>query len=205
MFGSAGSSGPQSVTTGGIMMMIPCYVFFGSPLAQMNGNASSSNFNAIKNGLQFYGFISEWSVNYTHFTSSMVPIRAAVSVNFTMLPTPPTATQTAVWKDLKALGQQPYTVASPYAPGYSPTSNPGGNPRINVADGRHRRQPQRGVHGRPGPPRQSGPGQPRLDHIGRRAPGRQRSAGRARARPGRATSPGQAARGVAPPAQILRR
>lgn len=130
VFGGSGSStsgGVQSSTTGGIMMMIPCYVYFGNALAQMNTNVNSSNFNALASQLAYYGFISEWSVNYTHWTSSMVPIRAAVSVNFTMLPTPPTATAQAVWKDLQTLGSAPYTVPIPYAPGYTPpTSGNGG-------------------------------------------------------------------------------
>lgn len=52
-----------------------------------------------------YGFISEWSVEYTHWTTSMVPIRAVVSVSFTMLPAPAATDPNAqaTWKDAATL------------------------------------------------------------------------------------------------------
>ena len=72
---------------------------------------------------RYYGFISEWSVTYTHWTTNMVPIRAAVSITFTMLPDPPQQTQSAVWQDLQKLGKAPYTVQTPIAiPGVTATS-----------------------------------------------------------------------------------
>jgi hypothetical protein len=111
------------------MMMVPCYVFFGSSLQQMTNNPKSSNFTALGSQLAFYGYISEWSVEYTHWTSNMVPIRAAVWVNFTMLPKPPKATATAVWKDLQQLGKAPSTAPIPYAPGQT------GTPPIGVIGG----------------------------------------------------------------------
>jgi hypothetical protein len=54
-----------------MMMMVPCYIFFGSADAQTTAN-TSLNFQAIQNQLYFYGYVSEWSVEYTHFTAAMV-------------------------------------------------------------------------------------------------------------------------------------
>jgi hypothetical protein len=105
-------------TTGGIMMMIPCYVFFGSALAQMNANPKSANFNALASQLAYYGFISEFSIQYTHWTTNMVPIRCVISVTFTMLPAPPQGAQQAVWRDLYKLGQAPSTAPIPRPPGW---------------------------------------------------------------------------------------
>jgi len=104
----------------GMMMMVPCWVFFGSAEAQLNQNASSYNFNALASQLSFYGYISEWGVQYTRWTSSMVPIRCVINVSFTMLPTPTQKTSQGVWRDLQQLGKAPYTVQTPYAPGYNP-------------------------------------------------------------------------------------
>jgi hypothetical protein len=120
---SAGSGTAGLVTTGGIMMMIPSYVFFGNALSQIDNGAGDVNLSALASQLGYYGFISEWSPTYTHFTSSMVPIRASISVTFTMLPTPPKGTQNAVWSDLQKLGKAPYTVATPIAiPGVTASS-----------------------------------------------------------------------------------
>lgn len=118
--GSKSSGTAGAVTTGGMMMMVPCYVYFGNALQQMNQNVNSSNFNAVGSQLAFYGFISEWSVTYTHWTSNMVPIRCSVSVSFTMLPNPPKSIQAAVWKDLQRLGKQPSTAPLPYTGGGQP-------------------------------------------------------------------------------------
>lgn len=122
VFGATGGTvkGTGAVSTGGIMMMIPCYVFFGNALQQMNQNVNSSNFTAVGAQLSFYGFISEWSVTYTHWTSNMVPIRCSVSVNFTMLPAAPQGTEQAVWKDLQRLGKQPFNVPVPGTGGGQP-------------------------------------------------------------------------------------
>lgn len=112
--GSASSTQAQlGSSLGGVMMMVPCYVFFGSSLMQMNKNPNSANFNALANQLAFYGFISEWSVEYTHWTTNMVPIRASVTVSFTMLPNPPQSAETAVWRDLNKLGLAPSTAPVP--------------------------------------------------------------------------------------------
>lgn len=58
----------------GIMQLVPCWAYFGA-----------SN---ITNNLMYYGYVSEWSVQYTHWTQYNVPFRAVISVNFTMLPNP---------------------------------------------------------------------------------------------------------------------
>ena len=51
--------------------------------ADVARTAGNSNLNAIGSQLAYYGFISEWTVTYTHFTASMVPIRASISITFT--------------------------------------------------------------------------------------------------------------------------
>ena len=58
----------------GIMQLVPAFAVFGS-----------SN---IVNGLTYYGYINEWSVQYTNWTQFNVPYRAVISVNWTMLPLP---------------------------------------------------------------------------------------------------------------------
>jgi hypothetical protein len=65
----------------GIMQLVPSWAFFGN--------------NNVANGLMYFGYINEWSVQYTHFTQFNVPMRAVVSVNWTMLPMPNTAPPSA--------------------------------------------------------------------------------------------------------------
>ena len=55
----------------GFMMMVPCWVFFGG-----------------QNNINYYGYISEWDVTFTHYTQYMVPMRCVIDVTFTMLPPP---------------------------------------------------------------------------------------------------------------------
>ena len=64
--------GPQQ----GLMIMVPSYVFFG-PLGTTVVNNGTS---------MYYGYVSAWSVQYTHYTSAMVPIRCVVDISFTLLP-----------------------------------------------------------------------------------------------------------------------
>lgn len=71
--GTAGTVASLSASTG-IMQLVPCWAVFG------NSN--------VTNGLLYYGYINEWSVQYTHWTQYNVPFRAVISVNFTMLPNP---------------------------------------------------------------------------------------------------------------------
>jgi hypothetical protein len=55
----------------GIVQIVPCYVYFGK-----------------KEGLSFYGYISEWDVQVTHWNQQMTPMRCVVDITFTMLPPP---------------------------------------------------------------------------------------------------------------------
>lgn len=74
--GTANISGPITQNSG-IMQLVPSWAVFAS--------------NAVTNGLTFYGYVNEWSVQYTHWTQFNVPMRCVISVNFTMLPSPSTA------------------------------------------------------------------------------------------------------------------
>jgi hypothetical protein len=101
----------------GIMMMVPCWVFFGNPFNQTNTQTAfggTPNFQAVGTQLAFYGFLSEWSVEYTHWTANMVPIRCVISVSFTMMPTSSqTPGAAAVWQDTAVL-QKNYVTAPTY-------------------------------------------------------------------------------------------
>jgi hypothetical protein len=105
---SGDTTAAASTTTGGIMMMMPAYVYFGNAASQANGKLAAqgtTQFTSVGTQLAYYGFISEWSVQYTHWTVNMIPIRCAISVNFTMLPQPSAndADATATWKDVANL------------------------------------------------------------------------------------------------------
>jgi hypothetical protein len=56
----------------GILQLIPSFVYFGQ------GNV-----------LGYYGYISEWSYEITHFTQKMIPMRCIIDVSWTMLPYTP--------------------------------------------------------------------------------------------------------------------
>ena len=103
----------------GLMQQINCWAYFGA-----------SN---ITNNLKYYGYINEWSVQYTHWTQYDIPMRCVISVNFTMLPWPTT---------------QPSQNASDAAWSVLPT--PTGGPGItNVANpGQTTQLPTTGVGGR---------------------------------------------------------
>lgn len=116
-----------TLRTNGLLQFVPALVVFGSAAAQMGQNPNSSNFNAVGAQVQFNGFINEWSVEYTHWTSNMVPIRCAISVNFTMMGNPSVQDTAAVWRDVQKLGLAPSTSPIPYAPGQGPTGIPGVN------------------------------------------------------------------------------
>lgn len=58
----------------GIMQLVPCYAYFGNSQNTTN--------------LSYYGYINEWSVQYTHWSQYNIPMRAVISVSFTMLPPP---------------------------------------------------------------------------------------------------------------------
>jgi hypothetical protein len=123
ILGGTGASGPGApTTTGGIMMMTPSYVYFGNASQQYaNSPGSSANNNAIAQQLAYYGYVSEWTPTYTHFTANMVPIRCSIDVTFTMLPNPPAGTGTATWNDVQRLNGS-YVAAVPYAPNVTPPS-----------------------------------------------------------------------------------
>ena len=90
--GTAGVSG--SITKDqGIMQLVPSWAFFG------NSN--------VANGLNYYGYINEWSVQYTHFTQFNVPMRCVISVNWTMLPNPGTAPPSVPGLQAPGTGVQP--------------------------------------------------------------------------------------------------
>ena len=85
-YGTNGSGGTITAPTtaaqnmsanAGIMQLVPAWAFFSN--------------NNVSNGLMYYGYINEWSVQYTHFTQFNVPMRCVISVNWTMLPTPASA------------------------------------------------------------------------------------------------------------------
>ena len=64
-----------------------------------------------------------WSVTYTHWTASMVPIRASITINFTMLPNPPINEARAVRSDATILGR---------GVGAPPLPNAGSGSKITV-------------------------------------------------------------------------
>jgi hypothetical protein len=120
---AAGSTDATPVTTGGIMMMMPCYVYFGNASQQWaNTRTTAANNAAIARQLAYYGYISEWSVQYTHWTVNMVPIRCVISVNFTMLPNPVAGTAQSTWNDIQKLNGS-YVASVPYAQNVTPPSS----------------------------------------------------------------------------------
>lgn len=61
----------------GILQLIPSFVYFGG----------------VKN-LAYYGYISDWSYQITHWTQHMIPMRCVIDVSWTMLP--PVANQVTI-------------------------------------------------------------------------------------------------------------
>lgn len=59
----------------GIMQIVPSYVYF-------------SNIPGNHTNLSYYGYISEWDLQVTHWTQFMVPMRCVINIQFTMLPPP---------------------------------------------------------------------------------------------------------------------
>lgn len=74
-FQQTNGAGIQGAPTGsftrhqGILQLIPSFAYFGG-----------------KQALSFYGYISEWDFQVTHWTQFMVPMRCVINVSFTMLP-----------------------------------------------------------------------------------------------------------------------
>lgn len=67
----SGGKGANFKANQGFMMMVPCWAFFGG-----------------QTNINYYGYISEWDVTYTHFTQFMVPMRCVIDITFSMLPPP---------------------------------------------------------------------------------------------------------------------
>ena len=82
--GATGKSGQSYTNPGandlglgisqGVMQLTFLYVYFSYP----------------GYGLEYYGYIDSWDVQFTHFTQSMIPMRCVCDISFTLLP-PPTA------------------------------------------------------------------------------------------------------------------
>lgn len=117
-----GSTAPISALgSGGIMVMVPCFVYFGNATAVLQDVRNPSvNFDAINYQLAYYGYISEFSVQYTHWTNNMIPIRCVISVNFTMLPQPGSADIQSVLADVT---NAPAPGTGPRPTGYVPPPN----------------------------------------------------------------------------------
>lgn len=84
-YGTSGAPPTQAnanlAANAGIMQLVPSWAYFGN--------------SSVANGLMYFGYINEWSVQYTHWTQYNVPMRCVVNVNFTMLPMPNTQPPTA--------------------------------------------------------------------------------------------------------------
>lgn len=88
----------------GVMIPWPAWVYFGpNPMA-----------------LYYYGFISDWSVQVTHWTQFMVPMRCVINVDFTLLPTTATASNTPAGP-----GLQNWWNANPLVSSVGPGNLPG--------------------------------------------------------------------------------
>lgn len=55
----------------GILQLIPSYLYFGG-----------------QQSLSFYGYITDWNFQITHWTKNMVPMRCIINISWTMLPPP---------------------------------------------------------------------------------------------------------------------
>ncbi len=94
----------------GIMNFVPAWVYFGPP-----------------SGVYYYGFITDFAVQFTQFTQYMVPMRAVVNVDFTLLPPPAgesiTGNGASTWWSLIGVGA---LAPSPVLPAPSSIQTAGG-------------------------------------------------------------------------------
>lgn len=67
-----GAGNTNTSNLAGMMLQVPAWCHFGGEL-----NTGS---------LSYFGYISALSIQYTHFSTQMTPMRCAVAVNFTLLP-----------------------------------------------------------------------------------------------------------------------
>lgn len=73
-----------------VLQLIPSYVTFGN-----------------KYNLQFYGYVTEWDFQVTHWTQFMVPMRCVININWTMLPPPLKATNSSATPSFYSIGARP--------------------------------------------------------------------------------------------------
>jgi hypothetical protein len=72
----------------GPMLLVEAWVYFGSP-----------------NGIYYYGYVTDWQVQVTHWTQYMVPMRCVINVDFMLLPPPKKTTpDDTKWWSLSGLG-----------------------------------------------------------------------------------------------------
>ena len=83
-YGTASASGLSNnqnyAVNTGIMQLVMCYAYFGNSV--VGGNTS------------YFGYINEWSVQYTHWTQYNIPMRCVIDISFTMMPPPNQNTST---------------------------------------------------------------------------------------------------------------
>jgi hypothetical protein len=95
MFASLSNDGKASSTDSNPTTGIPSGVNSADPAKSLNGImqgvmqvAYSYVEFAPGTGLQYYGYVSEWDVSYTHFNQQMIPMRCVIDVSFTLMPPP---------------------------------------------------------------------------------------------------------------------
>lgn len=116
----------SALGSGGIMVMQPCWLFF-SNLTQAPAltKTQANSVQALNYQLKYYGYIDDWSVEYTHWTEQMVPIRCVISVDFTMLPSPSSAQYAQIAKETGNVG---YDLNGPVYP--TPNAGPTANQKL---------------------------------------------------------------------------
>jgi hypothetical protein len=111
----------------GIMQLVPCWMYF--------GNSSTTN------NLSFYGYINEWTPQFTHWTQHNIPMRMVIDVNVTLLPPP---SQTTAPGGLSAKAAAAFTsngegnlqiFNAPTTPTTATTTNPSTILKTNILQG----------------------------------------------------------------------
>jgi hypothetical protein len=104
------SNGPTGQLSQGVMQVTLGYIYFSGPTSTP---ATSNGY-----GISYYGYVDSWSVEYTHFTVNMIPLRAVVDISFTFLPPPiampdpGAATKAAVQQDVNGSGLSSVQIAA---------------------------------------------------------------------------------------------
>lgn len=81
----------NSILPQGVEVFLPSWLYFGA-----NDNFSST----------YFGFVTNWDVQITHWTQYMVPMRCVINVGFALLPpviSPPTSSQVQQWWTLQQI------------------------------------------------------------------------------------------------------